>query len=671
MKKTFLRKKSIFFTLCVWSLCLIPSVSVFAMSLDELAKRAEERRLSIAQNMEESTVLIVAVDGDDVAFGSGFVVASGYILTNGHVTGGAETIYVAGKLFDLQEAELIKERDDAKQDFALLKFAQPKNIPILSFELATRRTDRVSAWGYPGIVTQFDHKYDSLLEGDFIGVPPIVYTEGSVSSFVDSGHAVSIVHTAAIAGGNSGGPLINSKGHVVGVNTWGAAEAEDGEVMFAALTSRNAISFIRSCGVDPRIVSEGAVGQWESEGGQSRESGGGQRQREPQGGSQGGFLGGSQGGGLFPSFGSKEEPPQRSGDVGGLFALGEGAVGSSSSSSSAASSASSALAAMTGGNSSSSGAAARHTATDDRLSSEMQEYHEQAVQGDMDAQAYLGISYYFGDEAPEDEQLGVYWLRKAAEQGSVDAKAVMGVIEITDAGYRNVAHGLQWLKEAAGKDARYGSNLAEYLLFGEIYGIAQDVESAVIAARRGAEVDDPEAIALLAYLYFSGKGVERDLREALRLAQLAAKEDISLAFSVLSWLYHQGEGVAKDAQRAFEFAQKAADEEDAEGMGLLAYYYYSGVGVRENMDKAVQWAERAAEVGNDLGRTVLGHLYASGDGVRKDTVLGYAYAALAAENGYDSAQKMLKEWGAELNKKQQDQARKYVQAWRQQWQRGE
>ncbi len=662
MKKALLGKKTILFMLCIWSLGLMPSVSAFAMSLDDLAKRAEERRLSIAQNMEEGTVLIVAVDGDDVAFGSGFVVASGYILTNGHVTDGAETIYVAGKLFGLQEAELIKERDDAKQDFALLKFAQPKNVPILSFELAARRTDRVSAWGYPGIVTQFDHKYDKLLEGDFIGIPPIVYTEGSVSSFVDSGHAVSIVHTAPIAGGNSGGPLINTKGHVVGVNTWGAAEADDGAVMFAALTSRNAISFIRSCGVEPRIVSEGAVGQWEGEGGgQGRESGSEQRQE----------------GSPFPRVGAKEEPSQSSGGVGGLFALGEGAVGSSSPSSSsspsAASSASSAIAAMTGGNSSSraAGAATRHSTSDERLSSEMQEYHEQAVQGDKDAQAYLGISYYFGDEAPEDEPLGVYWLTKAAKQGSTDAKAVMGVIEITSAEYRNVAHGLQWLKEAAEKDARYGSNLAEYLLFGETYGIKQDVESAVVAVKRGVKAEDPEAIALLAYLYFSGRGVKQDRSEALRLAQIAAKEDISLAFSVLSWLYYQGEGVAQDEKKAFEFAQKAAEEDDAEGMGLLAYYYYSGVGVRKNMDKAVHWAESAAEVGNDLGRTVLGHLYASGDGVRKDTVLGYAYAALAAQNGYDNAQTMVKELGAELSKKQQDQAREYVQAWRQQWQRGE
>ncbi len=54
---------------------------------------------------------------------------------------------------------------------------------------------------------------------------------------------------------------------------------------------------------------------------------------------------------------------------------------------------------------------------------------EQAQAGDMRAMHMLGLMYYNGLNLPQDREKGLYWLRKAAEKGSVGARAELSQIE--------------------------------------------------------------------------------------------------------------------------------------------------------------------------------------------------------------------------------------------------
>lgn len=137
--------------------------------------------------------------------GSGFIIDStGYVVTNHHVIDGADQIIV--RLADRREFEAELIGSDAQSDIALLKI-DAFNLPSLEFGDATalRQGEWVMAIGSP-------FNFDQTV------------TAGIVSATGRSNGAqqyVPFIQTdVAINQGNSGGPLLNMDGKVVGVNSW-------------------------------------------------------------------------------------------------------------------------------------------------------------------------------------------------------------------------------------------------------------------------------------------------------------------------------------------------------------------------------------------------------------------------------------------------------------------
>ncbi|WP_232962333.1 Do family serine endopeptidase [Paracoccus tegillarcae] len=138
------------------------------------------------------------------ALGSGFVIsADGFIVTNNHVIEGADEIEIEFYSGEKKPAEVIGT--DPKTDIALLKVMSDENFPFVEFgdSDTARMGDWVLAMGNPlgqgfsastGIVSARNRElagtYDDYLQTD-----------------------------AAINRGNSGGPLFDMQGRVVGVNT--------------------------------------------------------------------------------------------------------------------------------------------------------------------------------------------------------------------------------------------------------------------------------------------------------------------------------------------------------------------------------------------------------------------------------------------------------------------
>jgi len=142
------------------------------------------------------------------ALGSGFVIsADGYIVTNNHVIEGADEIMI--EFFpggnDLLRAELIGT--DPNTDIALLKVEADRDLPFVSFGssdgLGARVGDWVMAVGNP------------LGQGFSVSAGIISARNRALSGTYDD----YIQTDAAINRGNSGGPLFNMDGEVIGVNT--------------------------------------------------------------------------------------------------------------------------------------------------------------------------------------------------------------------------------------------------------------------------------------------------------------------------------------------------------------------------------------------------------------------------------------------------------------------
>ena len=137
--------------------------------------------------------------------GSGFIMESdGYIITNHHVIEDADEIIV--RLADRREFEAELIGSDPQSDIALLKI-DGKNLPTLEFgdSNSLRAGEWVLAIGSP---FNFDQ---SVTAG-------IVSAKGRSNN---SQQYVPFIQTdVAINRGNSGGPLINLDGEVVGINSW-------------------------------------------------------------------------------------------------------------------------------------------------------------------------------------------------------------------------------------------------------------------------------------------------------------------------------------------------------------------------------------------------------------------------------------------------------------------
>ena len=141
-----------------------------------------------------------------VGLGSGFIVdKSGIIVTNNHVIEGADEITVI--MHDQKEfkAELLGR--DPKADLAVLKI-DPINVNLKEVGWGNSDTIRVGDW--------------SIAIGNPLGLGGTV-TAGIISAIsrdIGNGPYVKFLQTdASINRGNSGGPLFNIEGEVIGINT--------------------------------------------------------------------------------------------------------------------------------------------------------------------------------------------------------------------------------------------------------------------------------------------------------------------------------------------------------------------------------------------------------------------------------------------------------------------
>jgi serine protease Do len=138
--------------------------------------------------------------------GSGFIVdASGYIVTNNHVAGDAEKITVT--LHDGRKLDATLVGRDARTDLALIKI-DASGLPLVAF--GNSDTARVGDW-----VVAIGNPFG--LGGT--ATAGIISARGRDVALTDNDANDYLQLDAPINFGNSGGPVFNTAGQVVGVNT--------------------------------------------------------------------------------------------------------------------------------------------------------------------------------------------------------------------------------------------------------------------------------------------------------------------------------------------------------------------------------------------------------------------------------------------------------------------
>ncbi|WP_458072213.1 DegQ family serine endoprotease [Rhodanobacter sp. BL-MT-08] len=146
-------------------------------------------------------------DQKHISLGSGFIISrDGYVLTNNHVVDGADEVTV--RLQDRRTFTAKVVGTDPKYDIAVLKISDGNNLPMVS--IGDSRTLKAGQWVL-AIGSPFGFDY-TVTQG-------IVSAVGRNLGSSDQPYTSFIQTDVPINRGNSGGPLFNLQGQVVGVNS--------------------------------------------------------------------------------------------------------------------------------------------------------------------------------------------------------------------------------------------------------------------------------------------------------------------------------------------------------------------------------------------------------------------------------------------------------------------
>lgn len=176
---------------------------------DDILERINRATRAIARSVEPGVVhLMSASRFRSGAAGSGWVYDDeGHILTNAHVVGGSDVVRVQLYTGRTMDADVVGV--DVFTDIAVLKAEDPTGLvalPRATGEMP-QQGDRVFAFGSP-----FNFKF-SMSEGIVSGLGRDPNTGAAGSAFTNF-----IQTDAAVNPGNSGGPLIDVRGRVIGMN---------------------------------------------------------------------------------------------------------------------------------------------------------------------------------------------------------------------------------------------------------------------------------------------------------------------------------------------------------------------------------------------------------------------------------------------------------------------
>jgi S1-C subfamily serine protease len=192
-------------------------------------------------------VTIAIVDDEVVGFGhgSGFAVSPNRIVTNAHVVELAAR-YPGNVVIGVVPSEGTKGVEgkviaiDTVHDLALIEFTGARLPTVALYTGPVDEGSDVTALGYPGNVDLATARSAA----DYIHPLSPIRSEGVFSGRRQMAGTAVMLHTAGIARGNSGGPLLDPCGRVIGVNS-AITQGEEGDTNFGfAIANSEVAAFL-------------------------------------------------------------------------------------------------------------------------------------------------------------------------------------------------------------------------------------------------------------------------------------------------------------------------------------------------------------------------------------------------------------------------------------------
>ncbi len=315
-------------------------------------------------------------------------------------------------------------------------------------------------------------------------------------------------------------------------------------------------------------------------------------------------------------------------------------------------------------------------------------FKKAALQGNTNAQFYLGLCYELGHGTDIDKEKEFNWYEKAAKQGNSNAQFQLGIFYYEKKEYSNA---VDWLEKAVMKDGAFGaqSRLGDCYAKGE--GVVRN-DAEAIKWYKKASYEDPFPMGaarlenkIAEYYEFGGVGLNQNKLYALKWYQRASDDGLFKATVKVARWYDFGIVADEHNVYALKLYRKAflegflvaspatiqrynslikiykcnlnldsSDEEWANWFKekfkkmkrplfayLLGRCYHLGVGVEKDEKEAVEYYKKAAKTNLDA-QCFLGKCYYEGIGVEKDEKEAEKWFKKAAEANHKYALWMLK-----------------------------
>lgn len=234
----------------VRDLCrVLGQLIVALLLLSALAAPAHADDVSATGRAVVRVVTIAVVDDEVVGFGhgSGFAVAPNRVVTNAHVVALAAK-YPGNVVVGVVPSEGAKSYQgkviaiDTARDLALIEFTGTRLPTVALFNGPVEEGGGVTALGYPGNVDLATAR----TAGDYIHPLSPIRSQGVFSGRRQMDGVDVLLHTASIARGNSGGPLLDACGRVLGVNS-AITRGDEGDASFGfAIADSELAAFLAS-----------------------------------------------------------------------------------------------------------------------------------------------------------------------------------------------------------------------------------------------------------------------------------------------------------------------------------------------------------------------------------------------------------------------------------------